>query len=476
MSSNQTTETLTDENILRKPCEKNPGLNNSSSSPNVHDPLRYFSPISSFALGLNYTGYEKDRGFEVNTTFINKLGIDVIIKDRNNLTIYMPNSFELKDRSAGVKKDHGDHVFIIRQTYTQRLRDVKVDGIIHDGLSDRSAQYPKEIHGLREEMYRNEIIGDEERHIFDLITTDEVRRQNEITHTLKYGYNKPNGGTSTTCFSVEYRLTEKELNERNGLVYFIGPDLVIYRDGDKYGHIQHPASNRNMIQPLKLSPLFKANGRLHGDASSNTASFNLLINDPDKIYGSRYIYVSGQVIKIIPTIVPNMASGIYYDYREIGKTSINHVGFEDIDTLPIKLYSTEEEAKTNGDPSLLMKEELAKKEHEIALSKKEAELLKAENARLREENIKLEAELNKEKLKREAGANALKDEYEEKSYSRKDHYEHRSHSRKDSTEVLKWVAGIATVAVGAYFGIKKILAKEATKLVSGFIGRFLSFI
>lgn len=247
--------------------------------------------------------------------------------------------------------------------------------------------------------------------------------------------------TRTVGVCVKNHLEKSDLAERRG-IYLRNLDVVvglaIYAD-----EIIHPRSDEGVAMSHRMS---------NGGSGLN---LKILIVDPFRKLGSRWINVNGALFRIDPVYDSALEEGIYFaDGKQTSMKDIR-LSLED-GCEKLRLFATQEQARTYGD---LKDEELRQRQLEAEESKRSYEQLKLQ---LEKENLLLKDEQAKSTLintridTETKTANGLRDyirsmeerHQDELIAERKFRNEMHSMERKDSSELLKWLPGII-IGMGA---------------------------
>lgn len=234
----------------------------------------------------------------------------------------------------------------------------------------------------------------------------------------------------------------------------------------------HPQSNESWTAP---------DPRSYSEARQASGNF-IRIVDNEQVYPSWFYWSAREVIEVTPTIDRSKVSGVYYSRLKndngINGLDTEYLTFEEA-TERLGLYTTREEAKSNGDPERLIKHEdgrlavenrslelqlskekhkLQEIEHIVSTKKKEIELLKSDlehqrflNER-RSEDIKLSSLELKDAIEQSA---RVRDEVyskkkalrEEIKARRDDHYDRIEKKRKTKYEETSFTLKIAETVV-----------------------------
>ena len=178
----------------------------------------------------------------------------------------------------------------------------------------------------------------------ELIQMRDNLRAAIMSHNSDTNYNK----TQTVKLYVTRRVTMTELRAY-GRLYIPNMNVILSLDSDIY-KIAHPTSVEGSREKARKGdlrdtsmPEFNESFELHMD----------LIDNDSKI-SSRWVNVLGKLVRIDPKKDAMRASGLYVS-RSLGGMDIPDCKkFYTLDELKeLNLYSTEEDALTHGDPSLI---------------------------------------------------------------------------------------------------------------------------
>ena len=255
--------------------------------------------------------------------------------------------------------------------------------------------------------------------------------------------------TDTNQVIIEYVITANQLARQNHRVYFEEVDITI----------AHPSVDYTVVHPY--SPIGQS---LIVQHRLNEMGFNyiVVINDPHRIHGPRYINISNRVFKVETTRDSSMKPGVYLyakgeavNTEDYGKCVADYFfEFNEADE-KVPLFKTASDAKDFGDAHLSRTEEI--KTLEAKVKREEAEL-KLRKLTLESELNKLKAEHEIEKIKLTDDLEKEKRERERETANLKHQIEMNSLQRKDLSEFTKWLPGVVvavTALLNLYVAMKK---------------------
>lgn len=281
-----------------------------------------------------------------------------------------------------------------------------------------------------------------------------INKSLEQTLARKASFSQMN---DKTTIIVEYILSANTFAQRRHAVYLEDLDITLCRQGADY-HVVHPYSA--IGQSLIVQHAHNENG----------FNYVVLINDPDGVFGTRYINIANRVFRVRTTKDRSMRPGVYVyakggqidleDYSE--RELVEEFTFADADA-KVPLFKTPSLAKDFGDAHLSRLEEVKIKEAELKKMKAELELEKA----MLDGTLKTqEAEFKKEQLEQQMRMKQLEDElFREKLWRDKAQQDYKyqqdmnTMNRKDTHEFLKMLPGIVTSVLGIVTLILQIKAK-----------------
>ncbi len=278
-----------------------------------------------------------------------------------------------------------------------------------------------------------------------------------------------------TVITIEYILSANTFASKRHAVYLDELDISVCKQGIDY-QVVHPYS------PIGQSLIVK------NSHNENGFNYVVLINDPDDIFGTRYVNIANRVFRVRVAKDRSMKPGVYIytkggnidlsDYSE--RELVEEFSFAEADE-KVPLFKTPALAKDFGDAHLTRVEELKAKEAEVKIKEAEFKKLKAdvelEKAILDGKLKTQEAEFKKEQLEQQIRMKQLEDELfreklqrdrlrEEQKYHQdrqrddyKYHQDMNTMKRKDASEFLKWLPGVVTSVIGIITLILQIKAK-----------------
>lgn len=357
-----------------------------------------------------------DYTYQVSTGYVNTLSYPLVIVHRNNHAIRLPSTKPKMDSQTLVPRALRVDVII---TFD---KDVDID-VTHI-LDDLPDGVSPELTALKEAIKNNTI-------------------------RITYGKSK---------LVMSYTITDRTIRKNGYSVYVDELDVVICKNGHE-NDVFHPYSIEGQSILTNNSP--------------NAFSYRVMINDPNNVFGGRYININGNVYHVPPSVEYSQKEGVYI-YSTFGnKGAPRFVSFDDADTI-LPLYTSVKLAEQLGDveSSRKLSEEEMIHERKMQAINKEIELAEIKNkvasdksirdndaeAKLLEikqkhEELKLYSQVEGQKLIQlkasiEETANVRQAELEKLKHE----LEMRSLERKEGSELIKWFPAIAT-AIGAMFNI-----------------------
>lgn len=359
---------------------------------------------------------QDDYSYQVTTAYCNTLSYPVVVVHRSNHAVRLPISKQSSNNKD--KKERGLRVDVI----INFSEDVDLD-VTHlfDVLTEASSP---ELHALKESLRKN---------------------------SLQVNYGKRR-------IVITYLITDRTIRKNDYSVYVDELDVVLCKDGYE-NEVYHPYS----LQGQSILT----------DTTPNLFSYRVLINDPNQVFGARYMNINGSVYHIPPTIDQGIAEGIYIYSSSDSHNPSTYVPFEEADEI-LPLYLSAKLAETLGDAQTsrkLTEEDLAHQRKIQALNK-EIELTELKNnvdadkttrdAAFESQLLEVKQQYEELKLQNSIEAQnlaSLKAGLEESAKVReaelnklKHELEMRSVQRKEGSELIKWFPAIAT-AIGAMFNI-----------------------
>lgn len=270
---------------------------------------------------------------------------------------------------------------------------------------------------------------------------------------------------------------------RSDTLYLRECDLIVARSRAQMG-MPHPNSSEGMHRTEVMS-----NKKLMG----LTGIFTRVV-DNENLAKVRYYYAGKHLITVPSDHAQDKASGVYCTISTTASDGVVSqqeifMTFEEAQER-IGLYRTQDDALSHGDPEIALRAEEARNKSEEARSKLEASRLSRELAEVKHrsemaalqkeeeltrirhsleitkaENGQLKESLEIRKVAREDGYDVVKkkrddkfekrkksreDRYDDRDKYRKDYYDRRSYERKDSSELIKFIPGLAIGLLTAF--------------------------
>lgn len=251
---------------------------------------------------------------------------------------------------------------------------------------------------------------------------------------------------------ISHHVNREAFEKNGGCVYVDDLDITVSMPEHALNVI-HPESPEGRMLKARL------------EASQYGFSYRIEINDPNRLYGDRFINISGRVFRIRATTDETKPEGVYvHSTGSVDDEPLldgrEHMPFESADDA-LGLYATAHDAKTLGNLAEERKREIEElqythkvqfmnMEHEFKRLTHDMETRMVEYKRERgEREMELATEVSRLKLvemrleqeakEREARYATEKAERESRMLRDKEYYERRSYDRKDSSEIVKWV-------------------------------------
>lgn len=277
----------------------------------------------------------------------------------------------------------------------------------------------KSLINVLDEVLRNGNIKNKD---VNLICDMLVKRNNEMHNRLHIA-----------SIVLERKVTLTELKRANAI--YIHDEDILVCNPDVRSFIAHPFSDEGMIITEKNDFMKKTNH--HG--------LFLDIVDNEQKVNKRVIYLAKRPVEFYPRQDPMLKSGVYVTigstvYDGSSNLDSSFMTFEQAKE-KIGLYDNEQDALSNGDPSILLKNEEFRLKEE--LQKSNERLIKADEA------------VRMAQKETEAAKAWRADWLDERKARRSDQYEERSHARKDSTEIWKLASAICITALSVYAAVLK---------------------
>lgn len=346
--------------------------------------------------------------YEITKSYKNYLPYPVVILDRNNLAVEIP-----------AQRLQGDGIRNLYVDIDIRFsNDVQID--VHSLLDNLTEDSPAELRIFKEILNNNRL-------------------------EVKYGRKR---------ITYSYRVDEYLLKRNEFNVFLEQLDIVVCKSG----------MSHNVVHPFSLD------GRASGmNSDSSMFTYNVIINDPDRVFGDRYININGRVYRVEVGRDTLSRPGVYI----YAGGEVDYYDFDKADEL-VPLFPTRSLAEQLGKHNEAIKVELEEKsiKAKADLIEKERELnelrnrLQAEELKRKEEYAQLEtrrkAEYENQMYQLKQQETFIKQqEYELKRQSSleaqrlqslKYELEMRSYERKDTSETIKWLPAIAG-GILALFGL-----------------------
>lgn len=367
--------------------------------------------------------------FSIQRCYKNGLGYPVILVDRDNIEylIYPPN---------GAGSITHELVIIETISFSSNSVNINTNSVLNAIEYSRKAKV----------MYNS----------LEKIT-------NRRTHQVQYH--------DKTIITIEYSLTADTFARKRHAVYLGELDVTVCKQGYDY-QVVHPYS------PIGQSLIIQ-NGH-----NENGFNYVVLINDPEGVFGPRYINIANRIFRVKTTKDRSTKPGVYI-YTKGGQVDLNDYSEKDLveeytfaeADEKVPLFKTATLAKDFGDAQLSRQEEIRSQETEV--KRKEAEVrikeaeLKKMKAELELEKAMLdgklktqEAQFKKEQLEQQMRMKNLEDELDRAKMARErmqQEFKHQADmnniNRKDTHELLKIIPAIATAILGVVTLILQIKAK-----------------
>lgn len=366
------------------------------------------------------TTSRNDFGFETDISYKNGLPYPVTLIMRNGLALTIPPL-------TGNLREHSDFIVYVRYKFA---RNVKID--VHRILDD----------------VRNEDAA------------DLVALRNAINDA------KSNFTANSNECLIQYTITRHELEKNGGSIYVDILDCCL--------------THEKLDAPKATLHPFSREGTAYRKAHENSDSsfhYKLEINDPNDLYGDRFVNLLGRVYRVKAKSDTTKPEGIYiHSTKDVnGEGGDSFLTFESADA-ELMLFQTAAEAKTFGNLDEVRKREYEQLKHEQQMTlikmntdhKTAIHTLEMSLQEYKADKVKREAEfaerlavirareveIDRENKERDAALKALESSYATAKAERdalmnreRDYYERRSYERKDSSEIIKW-APAAIVGIG----------------------------
>lgn len=263
------------------------------------------------------------------------------------------------------------------------------------------------------------------------------------------------GGLVRELFT-EALVSEEVIDAKGGVVYIPSCDIIVSRQCPIANKIHHPYSSMGQLHPGDVLDV-------EGDVASK---LRLRLIDNNRVTGNRWYRVGDFAQQVEPEVNLHLEDGLYVSYSGPETVGWEHKYFplKDVlaDKAPIKLHGSRSEALSEDRNRELELEiarlkrvnDLGKQEHEIEkLSKQttnETEKLlldyirRADEERERERKARLEVEQREVDLLRK-----------QREAEHKDYLEARAERRKNTTDLLKMIPAVVSLAVALLALYKK---------------------
>lgn len=233
--------------------------------------------------------------------------------------------------------------------------------------------------------------------------------------------------------TVEYMLSEQQIDTLGGRVYMTDQDIVVEWHDPIVQIVTHPFS-QGEIEKKSLEAVFTGCGQ---------DSFVMLfraIDNSGQLFSDRYINIGGQVFKVPIEQDESLESGVYVTTRrsmaenrdEAPHELVSHfMTFEQADRI-LHLHKTVEDAKNGGPVTQIAKDHL----------NAHAASQKLEEAKIRQQQLRMEEELQK-----------IRHEREKEKLAR----EEKHSLQKIVLEWIKTAATLISAGLGLYAAFRKVV-------------------
>lgn len=263
-------------------------------------------------------------------------------------------------------------------------------------------------------------------------------------------------GTLTRELFMESLVKEGEIDANSGVVYVPSFDIIVSRHCPIANKIHHPYSS---IGQLNAGDVL--------DVERDVASkLRLRLIDNNRVTGNRWYRVGEFAQQIEPEVCPQLLDGLYISYSGPDSGGWEHKFFpiKDVQTdkIPIKLHGSRSEALSE-DRNRELELEITRLKREVDLSKQEHELVKLSKQTTNEtEKLLLEFIRRTEEEREKDRKSRMETELREAELIRKqresehkDFLEARAERRKNTTDLLKMVPVVISLAVALLALYKK---------------------
>lgn len=324
--------------------------------------------------------------YEVTRSFRNHLSYPVVLTDRNNLSVKIPSQR---------RPINGDP-------------ELSIDILI---------------------KYSADVVFDYT-HVLDYVDENSPMELQVIKKVLNNQRVNVQYGKNYILFS--YRVDDLMIKRHHNSVYLEQVDMVVSRE-DVCRDVVHPYSSLGQALIINHNPF--------------VFSYSILINDPEKQFGDRFININGDVYQVRSTVDYSVSPGVYV-YTDI----TTRYDFHEADE-KLKLYTTAAIARQLGVPEEHVKAQIDQQtlQYKRELLDKEKEIAEIKHAQSLEDLVrKQEHEKAMQDIKdREAELKRLELEYKRLSSVEsqrlnelKHDLEMRSANRKDASEFMKWLPAL----------------------------------
>lgn len=263
-----------------------------------------------------------------------------------------------------------------------------------------------------------------------------------------------------TIFQIAYKVNADCFKQNNGAFHLSQLGITLSAQSDKRRIINPDSSEGRRLSSVNVTAIPGLNYRIE-------------INDPNHIYGHRFINSFNRVFKITPTVDKAKPEGVYLYTSTAsiaGSDLSSYYKFEEAEPA-LLLFKTIEDAMILGDikserertidtlkheqriESLLKEKELKIESHQHSLSKlvidKMGEIQQSQKQSM-DTFFEMQRQLADEK------EDDRKREHDLELRKQRDEFDRRSAERKDTTELIKWGAAVVTGFVTLGFTIIKI--------------------
>lgn len=367
--------------------------------------------------------------FKMEMCYFNRSTTDITVVGRDNLPLILP---KLSGNSSGYRD------IIIRRSYTfsSYHRITELISTLND-IYAKNREFPSEdvrlIYGALQKQPPN------------------------------------NRNANIAIVRIDRRVDVDDIVKHDSL-YSVDLDIMLY----------HGVANHTMIHPYSQKALSQEDTRdIIKQLPRELAGLTIQVVDNDNIISNQYAYCLGEIMDIPVIQDSTRDNGLYISHiRNDEVTTHKH---DLSQTNDYGIYSTKEDARTNGKPDLVHQREVTELkrhlERETLLNKQKQQELQseiderrkeseseAENRKRENDKYRYEQELlaDERKRKHEEEINRLKIRYEEdmrkleqERHETKDKYDARSYERKDSAETLKTFGVLLATGLSIFAIVQK---------------------